>query len=125
MVDNTLSFVLHRLHPRFGASKLKRLRRSIHAVSEAPHMIFENLHPIIIHGALTLQLDRPVNEDWVQVLKNHMGSFGYSMNAPPQSFQFRGTEARVQAMEHEAQSIIDHFKQWLPQASTKLRHRLE
>ena len=75
--------------------------------------------------ALILRLDRPVNEAWVQILQAQMGSFSYSMNAPPQAFQFNGQEARVRSQEHEAQSIIDHFKNWLPQVSRNLKHHLE
>jgi eukaryotic-like serine/threonine-protein kinase len=77
------------------------------------------------NGVLILRLDRPVNEAWVQILQGQMGSFSYSMNAPPQAFRFNGHEARVQSREHEAQSIIDHFKDWLPQASRNLKFLLE
>lgn len=76
-------------------------------------------------GTLTLQLDRPASQNWVEVLKFHLGSHSNSMSAPPSVFQFDGKSARVQAPEHEAQAIIDHFKKWLPQASRVLKQNLE
>lgn len=75
-------------------------------------------------GMLTLQLDRPVNREWVQALQQDMGSFTYPSNAHPTAFNFNGAVAKVPAQEHDAQQIIDHVKRWLPQATTALKHRL-
>jgi serine/threonine protein kinase len=75
-------------------------------------------------GALTLTLDRPVNQDWVSALQN-MGSHTSVMGIPPTSFSFRGNVATVGAPEHSAQQVIDFFKQWLPNATVTLKHRLE
>lgn len=76
------------------------------------------------NGTLIIKLDRPVNQDWVNALRN-MGSYSSAMNRGPETFQFNGTEARVAANDHEAQHIIDHFKNWLPQATSVLRYNLE
>ena len=75
-------------------------------------------------GQLTLQLDRRVNPGWQQALLN-MGNFSAVLGKGPEVFSFSGDTARVHAMEHEAQSVIDHFKNWLPVATRVYKHRLE
>lgn len=76
------------------------------------------------NGSLTIKLDRPVNEAWIHALRN-MGNYSSVMNRGPETFQFRGTEARVASNDHEAQHIINHFKAWLPQATRVLKQHLE
>jgi eukaryotic-like serine/threonine-protein kinase len=73
---------------------------------------------------LTLMLDRPVNREWTGALHN-MGSFSSVLGKPPQAFTFNGDQASIPAAEHEVQSIIDHFKMWLPAATLKLKAILE
>lgn len=75
-------------------------------------------------GRLTLTLDRPVSQAWVDALQN-MGSFSAVMGAGPDRFTFSGPKASVGAPEHSAQSVIDYFKQWLPRASQVLKQTLE
>jgi serine/threonine protein kinase len=76
------------------------------------------------NGSLTIKLDRPVNEAWINALRN-MGNYSSAMNRGPETFQFKGTEARVSSNDHEAQNIINHFKGWLPQATRVLKQHLE
>lgn len=73
---------------------------------------------------LTLILDRSVNREWIGALHN-MGSFSSVLGKPPQAFTFNGNQASIPAAEHEVQSIIDHFKTWLPAATLKLKATLE
>lgn len=73
---------------------------------------------------LTLILDRPVNDRWVQALKS-MGSYASVMGKGPEYFRFTENKAIVSAGEHEAQRVIDHFKDWLPKATTRYRQMLE
>jgi len=75
-------------------------------------------------GQLTLILDRPVNNEWVNALYN-MGSYSSVLYKEPGRFVFSGDRAVVEAREHDVQSIIDHFKLWLPQASATLKVQLE
>jgi serine/threonine protein kinase len=75
-------------------------------------------------GQLTLILDRPVSADWIQALY-HMGSYGAILGKDPGSFVFRGDRTTVMAQEHEVQTIINHFKNWLPNATVTLRGQLE
>jgi hypothetical protein len=77
-------------------------------------------------GQLTLILDRPVTEPWIQALHN-MESYGSVMGKPPVSFSFGGKQATVSAQEHEVQEVIDHFnfKSWLPVATRTLKQRLQ
>jgi serine/threonine protein kinase len=75
------------------------------------------------NGVLTLALDRPVNAEWVEVIQNRLGS--YTSIVPPESFVYQGNQAKVQIDSHNAQGVIDYFKQWLPQATTVLRTKLE
>lgn len=75
-------------------------------------------------GTLRLTLDRPVNQAWVRALQN-MGNFTSVMGKPPGVFSFSGNQATVGAQEHDAQPIINFFKQWLPAATANLRHQLQ
>ena len=75
-------------------------------------------------STLVLVLDRAVNTAWVQALRR-MGNYTSAYNRPPEVFQFSGDTARVAADEHNAQQIIDYFKQWLPQATRMHRTLLE
>ena len=75
-------------------------------------------------GSLFLKLDRPVNNEWINALRN-MGNYSSIVGCGPEMFQFSGDEARVRASEGEAQHVIDHFKSWLPQATRVLKNTLE
>ena len=75
-------------------------------------------------GILKLTLDRAVNDDWIEALRN-MGSYSAVLGKGPETFHFKGANAIVSAQEHDAQDIIDYFKVWLPRATQVLKHRLE
>jgi len=75
-------------------------------------------------GNLTIRLDRVVDNDWINALRN-MGNYSSVMSRGPERFRFNGSEAVIQATEGEAQHIINHFKSWLPQASRTLKFNLE
>lgn len=75
-------------------------------------------------GQLTLTLDRPVSKEWVSALCN-LGNYTATLGAAPTQFKFRGNVATVHADSHSAQSIIDHFKNWLPQATRVLMSTLQ
>ncbi|MEK6243199.1 MAG: serine/threonine-protein kinase [Pseudomonadota bacterium] len=75
-------------------------------------------------GRLVLTLDRAVSQGWVWALQN-MGNFSAVMGRGPETFSFSGTTARVPAQEHEAQDIINHFKQWMPVATRTLKQKLQ
>lgn len=69
-------------------------------------------------GTLTLFFQQPVNPKWVQALYN-MGSYYSLMDKEPEAFSISGNKAVIPAREGEVQQIIDHFKQWIPQANHK------
>lgn len=73
---------------------------------------------------LTLTLDRKISQIWVTAL-NQMDSCSFIMGKQPEAFSFRGTQAFVAAEENEVQPIINHFKDWLPVATKKLKFLLE
>jgi serine/threonine protein kinase len=75
-------------------------------------------------GQLTLVLDRTVSPEWIQALYN-MGSYGALLGKDPGQFVFQGDRTTVMASEHQIQTIIDHFKRWLPSATQTLRLQLE
>jgi serine/threonine protein kinase len=77
------------------------------------------------NGRLTLILDRPVNHLWIDALLNHMGGYTSVLGAAPQNFSFQGNIASVSAQPEEVQRIINYFKQWLPVATSALKHQLE
>jgi hypothetical protein len=69
-------------------------------------------------------LDRPISQAWVRALQN-MGNHTEVWGKPPGVFAFSGNQAKVAAMEHDAQPIINYFKQWLPNATAALRQQLQ
>ncbi len=75
-------------------------------------------------GRLILTLDRVVTPEWINALQR-MGNYSSVFGKPPQAFSFQGKTASIAAREHEIQSVIDHFKQWLPAASRVLKVLLE
>ena len=75
-------------------------------------------------GQLTLTLDQAVDTDWVNALRN-MGGHTAVMGRGPDTFTFRGNVATVRALEHEAQQVINYFKDWLPMATQTLKSMLE
>jgi len=75
-------------------------------------------------GQLTLILDRPVTDNWVQALYR-MANYGSIAGKSPESFVFRGNKAMVQAEDYQVQTMINNFKNWLPTATQTLRRQLE
>ncbi len=75
-------------------------------------------------GQLILTLDRPVTPQWIEALQR-MTSFTSVLGKPPSVFSFRGSQAAVNAAEHEVQMVVDNFKSWLPMASRTLKNLLE
>ena len=73
---------------------------------------------------LTLTLDRPVTPQWISALQN-MGSFTSVLGKGPNTFSFHGSLAFVDARDYQVQSLVDHFKQWLPMASRTLKSNLQ
>ena len=76
------------------------------------------------NGILKITLNRPVNDNWLWALGN-MGGHTSVLGKGPESFRFIGNVAQVSADTHEAQQIIDYFKQWLPQANQVYVHKLK
>jgi hypothetical protein len=76
------------------------------------------------NGVLKLKLDRPVSHNWIKALHN-MVNYTSLVEAPPQLFRFNGAEVSVNVAGRDAQQAIDHFKQWLPAATLRLRNTLE
>lgn len=76
-------------------------------------------------GVLRISLDMEVDPAWAQVLKFHLGSYSSVMGAGPESFNFQGRVASVPVPEHSAQDVINHFKIWLPKATTRYRQMIE
>lgn len=78
-------------------------------------------------GVLTFKLDRPVTMQWFAALQN-MGNYSATLGRGPQTFNYSPqapTILRASAMPHEAQSMVDHFKTWLPKATQTLKNQLE
>lgn len=76
-------------------------------------------------GVLTLHLDRDVDRGWNDVLRSRLGSYSNVMGIPPGLFDFQGRTARVSVPERSVQNVINHLKQWLPQATAVYRMELE
>lgn len=75
-------------------------------------------------GILSITLDREVDAKWVEALKN-MGNYSAVYRRDPHAFNFRGKVASSQASDHEVQAMVNHFKDWLPLATRKLKQTLE
>ena len=75
-------------------------------------------------NTLTLSLDRQISQGWVQALRN-MGSYSSVWGKGPEAFRFIGNKAIVHASENEVQQVVDHFKNWLPRATSVFKYNLE
>ena len=97
--------------------KLSILKDTVIPVNEIDDSIVSD--PIRIVGVdwdsnvLKLELNQAPNENWISSLRN-MRSYSSVMHKDPSQFSFRGSEASISADKHEAQRIIDYFKDWLP-----------
>jgi serine/threonine protein kinase len=74
-------------------------------------------------GVLTLFLQRPVNEKWIWALQN-MGSYTSILGKGPSAFKIHGDKALIAADEHEAQKVVEYFKDWLPRANRVYEERV-
>lgn len=124
-----LKALLQKNHAEFvSLQKISKLDGAVVAVStvdeplalEPPRLISVDWDK----DRLTLQLDRSVDQQWVEAL-HRMPAYSSVMGKPPQVFQFRGSTAVVNATSHQVQSIVDYFKTWLPLASRNLKQMLE
>lgn len=75
-------------------------------------------------GRLTLVLDRPVSQAWINAL-NEPGNYTAILGKGPETFRFHGNQAFVAVRAEQVQPVVDYFKTWLPVATQKLRIRLE
>jgi serine/threonine protein kinase len=77
-------------------------------------------------GTLVLILDRRVSPGWIDAIKNRLGNYNSVAGAAPSSFHFEGDRASIRSDPDPrvVQSIVDHFKQWLPQATGAYRQSL-
>jgi serine/threonine protein kinase len=71
-------------------------------------------------GRLILQLSQPANDTWVRALRN-FGSHTAVLGKGPDTFLVQGNTASVSAAEHQAQDIINYFKEWLPRVNQKYK----
>jgi serine/threonine protein kinase len=75
-------------------------------------------------GTLRLTLDRPVNQKWISALHS-MSNYASAFGAEPRMFRFHGSEATVSGIqEHQVQPAINHFKNWLGNATRTLNQNL-
>lgn len=112
-----------------GQQRLDALRREVVPVGEVTQPMALRAPEITgvqwNSGVLQISLDTEIDPEWAQVLKFHLGSYTSVMGAGPESFNFRGNTASVSVPEHSAQDVINHFKNWLPRATTRYRQLIE
>jgi serine/threonine protein kinase len=77
-------------------------------------------------GTLILRLSRAVNDQWVHAFVNMGGVRHYLVGADPRRFSFGGDVVRLgfNGQPHEIQSVIDTFKEWVPQTNRKYEENL-
>jgi serine/threonine protein kinase len=112
-----------------SALKISALNNTAVPVSEIDDRIVAN--PIRItdvtwdQGVLTIQLSQQPTDQWRWALLN-MGGHSSVLGKGPERFQFRGNAAIISAQDgSESQSIIDHFKQWLPRVALVYENKLK
>jgi serine/threonine protein kinase len=71
-------------------------------------------------GRLIFQLSQSANDTWVRALRT-FGSHTAVMGKGPDAFVVQGDKASVSATEHQAQDIINYFKEWLPRVNQKYK----
>lgn len=73
---------------------------------------------------LIIELDRELNQGWINALRN-MGNYNYVSGSEPSAFNFKGSTAFVNSSSHSAQNVLNNFKAWLPKATQKYHSILE
>jgi serine/threonine protein kinase len=76
------------------------------------------------NGQLILTLDRPVTSDWIDAFREMSNRTGIT-GSEPERCLFQGTEVRIPAQENAVQLVINHFKEWPPNATRTLKFKLE
>ena len=76
------------------------------------------------NNILKIELSQAPNDTWIWSLRN-MGNFTSVMGKGPDHFKFYGKTAIIQADKHEAQRIIDYFKDWLNITSRVYENKLK
>jgi serine/threonine protein kinase len=98
---------------RATTDKRRRFKNEISFLSRNKH---QNIVTVIDHGiAPGPEAKGPF----------YMGSYGALLGKDPGQFVFQGDRTTIRAQEHEVQTIINHFKDWLPKATQTLRLQLE
>lgn len=96
--------------------KISVLKNTVIPVTELDDSIVSD--PIRIIGGdwdnniLKIELSQEPNDTWISSLHN-MGNFASVMGKGPEQFNFHRKTATISADKHEAQRIIDYFKEWL------------
>jgi hypothetical protein len=73
---------------------------------------------------LTLIFQRPVNQKWIEALRN-MGNYESVVGKGPEAFGFDNNKAIISAREEEIQLIINFFSQWIPKANAVYKRNMQ
>jgi len=127
-IDELKRDLLARSDEQVSMQKLSRLRDTVIPTNEVDDLLVADPMRIINcdweDGVLTIELNHQVNPNWNWALKN-MGGYSSVMGKGPEVFQFAGKFARIAANGNEVQSVIDHFKDWLPMANQAYENKLK
>lgn len=75
-------------------------------------------------GVLRMELDQPVNGEWIHALRN-MGSYSSIWGLGPDTYRIGKNIVEVSAESRQAQQVIDQFKNWLPQVTQIYKNNLK
>lgn len=119
-IDEIKKEFIARGEQHVSMQKLNRLRDTVIPVGELDDPLVSDPMKIIdvdwVNGNLSIKLNHQINPNWIWALGN-MGGYTSVWGKDPSSFQFNGNVARISAASHEAQQVVDYFKQWLPMAN--------
>ena len=104
------------------SQKLNKLKQTVTPISDIDDPLIAD-PPRIVNFAwdgkiLTLFFSQALNPKWHWALC-HMGSYSSVMGKRPEIFKIVGDKATIDARSDQVQSIIDHFKGWIPRANQK------
>ena len=127
-IDEIKRELIARGEQHVSLQKLSKLKDTVVPQGEIDDpLIFDPMKIVDIdwdNGNLSIKLNHPINQNWIWALGN-MGGYTSVMGKDPSQFQFNGNVARISAASHEAQDVVNYFKQWIPRANQAYEHKLK
>lgn len=126
-IDEIKKEILSRSQDEVIRQRIDSLKQTVVSSTDVTdHLIQDPMKIVGIDWSgnnLTILLNHKATPDWIWAFKN-MGSYSSVMGKGPEQFQFFENRAVISARDHEAQTVVDHFKNWIPVVNKVYENKL-